>query len=139
MGCCNSTVLSAPIDDVWPVLRDFHDMSWASMIESLEKVGDTGGTEAGAKRILNGAFEKTLIELDDEGHTVRYSIDNGPGGVSPDHVQGFVGVLQAYPVTDQSGTFVLWTSSWASGGEETQAFCDPIYQSFLTDLKAKFA
>ena len=78
MGCCNSTVLSAPIDDVWPVLRDFHDMSWASMIESLEKVGDTGGTEAGAKRILNGAFEETLIELDDEGHTVRYSIDNGP-------------------------------------------------------------
>ncbi|MCZ6451009.1 MAG: SRPBCC family protein, partial [Deltaproteobacteria bacterium] len=79
MGCYNSVTVNAPVDKVWETLRRFHDFSWCpDVITKLEVVGDLGGTETGAKRILNGAFHETLLTLDDEKRTFSYSIDDGP-------------------------------------------------------------
>ncbi len=140
MGCQNSTVVNAPIDKVWSALRDFHDMGWAEgVITSLDKVGDLGGTDVGAKRVLNGAFHETLMSLDDEGCKLTYSIDDGPDAVSKENVQGYVGCVRAYPVTDANRTFVIWTSRWKSGGEGAKAFCDPIYHALLAALGKHFS
>ncbi|MBW2628025.1 MAG: SRPBCC family protein [Deltaproteobacteria bacterium] len=38
--CVHSAVINAPVDQVWQVLRNFHDLSWTKAIESLEPVGD---------------------------------------------------------------------------------------------------
>ena len=140
MGCCNSAVIPAPVDAVWARLRDFHDLSaFPNVIESVVKQGDAAGTQIGAGRLLNGVFSETLVGLDDEARILRYSIDDGPGAVSKDNVQGYIGEVRVFPVTDGDQTFVLWTSSWTASGGGVAEFCDPIYQALLGDLKATFS
>ncbi len=46
--CVNSAVVNAPVDEVWQVLRNFHDLSWTQAIESLEPVGDARSDQVGA-------------------------------------------------------------------------------------------
>ena len=59
-----STIVNAPIADVWSRVGDFHDLSWASnVLSQVERVGDIDGGSPGAKRILNSAFHETLIEI----------------------------------------------------------------------------
>lgn len=138
MGCYNSAVINAPVDEVWKVLRDFHDLSWSqNVVQKVEAQGDR--TTVGAKRILNGAFHETLLALDDGERVVRYSIDDGPGAVSKDNVQGYVGEIRAFPVTRDDATFVLWTSSWQSSGGGVAEFCNPVYKALLDDLVQHFA
>src|SRR6056297_2639627 len=109
MGCFNSVVINAPADKVWTAIRDFHDLSWATnVVEDVEKVGDIPGTQIGAKRVLNGAFQETLLGLDDNQRTLRYSIDDGPDAVSKDNVKGYVGRVQVLPVTDTDTTYISW-------------------------------
>ena len=140
MGCYNSVTVDAPVDQVWQALRNFHDLSCCpDVITQLEVVGDSGGTETGAKRILNGVFHETLLTLDDEERTFSYSIDDGPEAVSKDNVQGYIGEVRVLPVTDDDSTFVLWTSRWDSSGGGVQEFCDPIYRALLGALKSHFA
>ena len=140
MGCCNSAAIPAPADKVWATIRDFHDLSWsANVLQKVDAVGDAGGLEVGAKRVLNNAFQETLIELDDEGREMRYTIDDGPGPFNSDNVTGYTGKVEAFPVKEDNTTFVLWTSEWSADGEGAKAFCDPIYQGLLADLKAHFA
>ena len=140
MGCCNSTVVAAPVADVWAAVRDFHNMSaFPNVIQSVNAVGDTLGTQIGAKRVLNGVFHETLVALDDDARVLRYSIDDGPEAVSKDNVSGYIGELSLYPVTDGNHTFAIWTSGWENSGGGVAEFCDPIYQALLSDLKASFA
>ena len=138
-GCCNSEVIDAPVEKVWAGIRDFHDLSWApNVIESLE-AGGSSGIAVGATRVLNGVFKETLLALDDDARSIRYSIDDGPNAVSKDNVQGYIGEVGVFPSTSSNGTFVLWTSSWSGGGEGARAFCDPIYQALLGDMKASLS
>ena len=113
--------------------------AFPNVIEKLETIGDIAGTQIGAKRVLNDAFHETLLGLDDEARTVRYSIDDGPEAVSKDNVSGYVGQLQVFPVTADNSTYVLWTSSWDHSGGGVAEFCNPVYQALLGDLKASFS
>ena len=137
MSCYNSVTVGAPVDKVWETVRNFYDMSWGDI--QIEAVGDAGNTEVGAKRILNGAFHETLLTFDDEERTFSYRMDDGPDAVSKDNVQGYLGEVRVFPVTDDNSTFVLWTSRWDSSGGGVQEFCDPIYQGLLAALKSHFA
>lgn len=140
MGCCNSAVIPAAVDQVWARLRDFHDLSaFPNVVEKVVKVGAAAGTQIGAKRVLNEAFHETLLALDDEARVIRYSIDDGPAAVSKDNVQGYIGQVRVFPVTADDTTFVLWTSTWASGGVGAAEFCNPIYRALLADLQRTFA
>lgn len=137
MGCYNSIVIDAPVDEVWEALRRFHDMSWApNVITSLEPEGDP--ETPGAKRVLNGVFFETLISIDDENRICRYSIDDGPDAVSHDNVTGYVGQIQVFPVTADDSAFVLWTSSWQESGGGVEDLCNPIYRALLSDLENHF-
>lgn len=139
MGCYNTTVVSAPVDQVWAALRNFHDLSWAAgVIERVDVVGDRTADQVGAKRVLNGAFHETLLALDDAEHSLKYSIDDGPGPVAKDRVTGYVGAVRVWPVTDTGATFVEWSSSWATSQGGVAEFCSPVYQALLSALKAHF-
>jgi hypothetical protein len=134
-----TTVIKAPVNEVWATLRNFHDMSWASgVIQQCEAVGDKTADQIGAQRVLNGAFHETLVELSDTDHVVRYSIDAGPAPVSQDDVKDYIGVIRACPVTDIDGTFVEWSSSWEAQDGKAEAFCHNIYVALLSDLKKNF-
>lgn len=137
--CYNSVEISAPIEDVWKAVSNFHDMSWApDVITSVTKVGEKGKNEVGAKRILNDAFHETLIKFDPSNHTYSYSIDDGPGPVASDAVSNYIGVVK---LSDKSGVcLVEWSSSFDSANEdEVSEFCNPIYQALLAALKDTFS
>ncbi len=104
------------------------------MIEQCETVGEISGTEAGAKRILNGVFHETLLECNDHEYRVRYSIDHGPSPVSPNEVSNYIGRVQLKPVTLLGDTFVEWGSSWESNSDEARDFCHQIYVALLKAL-----
>ena len=133
-----STVIDASADEVWRTIRDFHDVSWApNVVQSVEKVGDRSGDEIGAVRILNGVFAETLKELDDDGRTFSYSIDDGPSPVSKDDVRDYVGQVRVSQAAGESGgTLVEWSSSWELNDEPAYEFCHNIYVALLADMKA---
>ena len=140
MGCYNTCVVNAPVEQVWAALRNFHDLSFApKVITSLEPVGDAAGDQLGAKRVLNGAFYETLQSLNDVDRVVKYSIDDGPEAVSRDRVSGYIGVVRVFAVTDGNGTFVEWSSTWQDSQGGVKEFCDPIYKALLDSLKHHFA
>ena len=132
-----SVALTAPVDTVWQALRNFHDMSWSkNVVTTLEIVGDRRSDQVGAKRVLNDAFQETLIELSDADRSLRYSIDDGPSPVSKSDVQHYVGTIQVRPITEGGGTFVEWSSTWDAKDGAAQDFCHGIYVALLADLKA---
>lgn len=136
-----STVVNASLEDVWNRVSDFHDLSWApEVISKCEKVGDSGGREVGAKRVLNDAFHETVTRVDAGAHVLEYSIDDGPSPVSPGEVSNYLGVISLKPVTmnDAPATFVEWSSAWDSDSEEAVDFCHGIYVALLNSLKASF-
>lgn len=138
-GTYQSIVINAPIDSVWDTVKDFHDFSWAAgVIDSCESVGDFSGQEVGAKRILNGAFKETLVEVDADTHKIRYSIDDGPSPVSASEVSNYFGTLQLRSSNLDGKTFVEWGSKWDSNSEEAVEFCHQIYVALLQALQAKF-
>jgi hypothetical protein len=138
--CAHSIVVSAPVDEVWKLLRDFHDMSWTKAIESLEPTGDARSDQVGAKRVLNGAFHETLIAIDDLAHTFRYQITDGPSPVSPDELKFYYGTVSVLPVTAENGSYVSWVTHFESKNDSAaQEFCDPFYRTCLGDLQARFA
>jgi hypothetical protein len=138
MDCYNSCVVNAPTDDVWATLRNFHDFGWAKeVLETCEKIGSEGPHEAGAGRLLNGTFGETLLELDDEGKTLRYSIDDAPG-TPVAAAADYVGTVRVRPITSDGTSFVEWSSCWSKSEGGVAEFCDPIYQALLAALQSRF-
>jgi hypothetical protein len=141
MGCYNSTVVNAPIDDVWKMICNFHDLSWGEpLITKLEVIGDIPGDQIGAKRLLNDLFHETLITLNPENYTFSYVITDGPEPISKETVTNYIGKVRLLPVTDCNKTFVEWTSAYESEQPDAVAeFCNPIYVALLDSLKTRFA
>ncbi len=141
MGKCHhSAVINAPVAEVWAILRNFHDLSWTSAVESLEPVGDVRSDQVGAKRLLNGAIHETLRALNDLEHTFQYQITDGPSPISKDDLKFYHGTVSVLPVTDQNTSYVSWITRFESKDDAvTQEFCDPFYSTFLAHLKARFA
>jgi len=139
--CYNSTVVDAPVEKTWEVIRDFHQLHWAApVVENVEKIGDFAGDQPGARRVLNGVFHETLVMLDDANHHFSYSIDDGPGPVAKDAVSDYLGEVKLHPVTDTKQTLVVWASSYDSSDSEAVGdLCNPIYQALLATLKSYFS
>lgn len=134
-----STVVDAPISDVWSRFDNFHDLSWApNVITHVEKEGSIDGGSVGAKRVLNSAFYETLIEKNNDEYFLRYSIDDGPSPISKDEVSNYIGVVRLSHADEGSGTLVEWTSSWESKADDAVEFCHGIYVALLADLAKSF-
>ncbi len=141
MGCFNSTVIIATADKVFATINNFHDLSWSkNVITKLDVIGEKSGNEIGAKRVLNDAFHETLLSVDVDNRRFTYSIDDGPGPVSKDDVDGYIGEVSVIPITENDTSLVVWASKWdtsKSGG--VAEFCNPIYHALLQDLKSHFS
>ena len=106
------------------------------MIKQLEKVGDTPGTEVGAKRVLNDVFHETLIEWNKNNYQLRYSIDEGPSPVSDKEVDNYIDTVLLTQVSGGEGIKVDWDSSWEADDERAVEFCHNIYTALLRELKS---
>lgn len=141
MSCYNSVIVNAPIETVWDAVRDFHNLDWGQpFVTSVTKVGEVPGDQVGAKRVLNGAFEETLIECDEQSKRIAYTIDDGPEPVSKSSVSKYIGAIRVLPVTADGTTFVQWTSQYESSDPQLVAdFCNPIYAALLASLRDHFS
>ena len=134
-----SIVIDAPVADVWSRFSNFHDFSWApNVMTQVDKAGSIDGGKSGAKRILNNAFHETLIEINNDEYSLKYSIDDGPSPVSKEEVDNYVGIVRRSPAEDGSGTLVEWSSSWDSEVDDAVEFCHGIYVALLGELAKSF-
>jgi hypothetical protein len=131
-----SILVNAPADEVWAAIRGFYDFAWApNVITKVVVVGDKTGEEVGAVRLLNDAFTETLVELNDDDHSFRYSIGDAPAPASKAEMSNYVARASVRPVTEGGGTFVEWASAWEGDDPATSEFLHGVYVALLNDLK----
>ena len=109
-----STVIDAPIERVWAVLRDFnshdqwHDVVEASRIEGGERSDQVGCVRSFTLKDGNRIREQ-LLTLSDTEHKSTYCIVEATVPL-----QRYVATVTLKPVTDGNRTFWHWESTFAT-------------------------
>jgi NADPH:quinone reductase-like Zn-dependent oxidoreductase len=138
-----STIIDAPIDAVWEILRDFnsherwHPAVSASRIEA-GRISDEIGCVRDFRLTTGGALREQLLSLSDRDHTLSYCILDAP---MPLH--GYVAHIRLTPVTDGDRTFWCWESKFDTPpGRETELtrlVSEGIYEADFTAVKRLLA
>jgi NADPH:quinone reductase-like Zn-dependent oxidoreductase/uncharacterized protein YndB with AHSA1/START domain len=109
-----STVIDAPIERVWAVLRDFnsHDQ-WHDVVESSRIEGDERSDQIGCVRSFSlrdgNRIREQLLTLSDTEHKSTYCIVEATVPL-----QRYVATLTLKPITDGNRTFWHWESTFAT-------------------------
>jgi hypothetical protein len=138
-----SSVIGAPIEQVWNRIRDFNGLSkWHPGIAKSEVEGGKPSDQVGCVRVLtlqDGAvIREQLLEMSDLGHHYSYSILE-----SPLPVAGYRATLRLRRITDGNRTFAEWSASFeakpAEKRAETEDFLsNAVYQGGFDALKKHF-
>ncbi|HZT19318.1 MAG TPA: SRPBCC family protein, partial [Dongiaceae bacterium] len=137
-----STVINAPLDAVWAILRDFngherwHPAVAASTIEDGRPPDAVGGVRR--FRLASGEeLREQLLKLSDRERSLSYCILE-----SPIPLLDYVATIALRPVTDSGRTFWEWRSSFrAPPGEEAALAAlvgEQIYEAGFDAIKALF-
>ena len=107
-----SSVIQAPADKVWAVVRDFNDMpSWHPLISRSTIEGGRPSDSIGCIRVLtltDGVqVREQLLSLSDFDYSFSYAILESGLDVS-----NYVAGLKLTPITDGNHTFVEWTAEF---------------------------
>ena len=134
-----STVIDAPIERVWAVLRDFnshdqwHDVVEVSRIEGGEAPSQVGCVRAFSLRDGNRIREQ-LLTLDDREHKSTYCIVEATVPL-----QRYVATVTLKPVTDGNRTFWHWESTFATPpGQERELremVAGDVYEAGFANLR----
>lgn len=118
-----STVIAAPIDRVWELVRDFNGLpGWMPGIEASEIEGGVAASTTGAVRRMTlgrgaGEARERLDALSETDRSITYSLIKGPLPID-----GLVATIQLRPVTDGNATFGEWRAEVAPrAGKEAEA------------------
>ena len=118
-----SSVIPAPADKVWAVIRDFNGMpSWHPQIARSTIEGGRPSDSVGCIRSLTMAdgvrVREQLLSLSDFDYSFSYAIVE-----SGLNVTNYVAGLKLTPVTDANQTFAEWTAEFetAPGSEQETA------------------
>ena len=109
-----STVIDAPIERVWAVLRDFnsHDQ-WHAVVQDSRIEAEQASSQVGCVRaftLKDGNFiREQLLTLDDTQYKSTYCIVE-----STVPLQRYVATVTLKPVTDGRRTFWHWESTFAT-------------------------
>ncbi len=107
-----STIINAPIEEVWAFLRDFnaHDRWHPAVAESRIEDGKAPDQVGCVRRfrLVDGAeLREQLLALDDRAKSFTYCILD-----SPIPLVGYVATVTLKPVTDGSRTYWHWRSAF---------------------------
>ena len=109
-----STIIDAPIERVWAVLRDFnsHDR-WHDVVASSHIEGGERGDQVGCVRSFTlkdgNTIREQLLTLDDTAHQSTYCIVEATVPLLR-----YVATLSLRPVTDGHRTFWHWESTFGT-------------------------
>ena len=137
-----STIIDAPVDAVWAILRDFngHDQ-WhpaiaASAIEAGEPA-DTVGAVRAFRLADGGALREQLLELSDRHRRLTYCLLE-----SPLPLMGYVATIRLLPVTDTDATFWEWRCEFQPpanrSAELVKLVAENIYEAGFSAIKRQF-
>lgn len=138
-----SSVIDAPIEDVWERIRDFNGLpSWhPRMVESQIEDG-RAATEIGCVRnfkVASGAtVRERLLAFSDDDRLTTYSIIGHPAPIS-----NHTATLSLQRVTDGNRTFAVWSASFDAPADQADAIAkgmaENVFQGGFDALKRRFA
>ncbi len=138
-----STVIDAPIERVWAVLRDFnsHDQ-WHDVVERSQIEGDERSDRVGCVRSFTlkdgNRIREQLLTLDDREYKSTYCIVEATVPL-----QRYVATVTLKPVTDGKRTFWHWESSFATPPGMERELRDMVatgvYEAGFTNLRQHLA
>ncbi|WP_256749960.1 zinc-binding dehydrogenase [Mesorhizobium sp. Mes31] len=134
-----STIIDAPIDEVWAILRDFngHDR-WHPAIAFSEIEGGEPVDAVGSVRHFRladgGELREQLLALSDKDHRLSYCLLEAPLPL-----MGYVASVRLKPVTDGNATFWEWRSEFNPPAhrrdELVKLVTEGIYQAGFTAVR----
>jgi hypothetical protein len=134
-----SSVIDAPADLVWAVIRDFNGLPrWAPFVAESRIEGGLPADQVGCVRNFvlrdGGVIREQLLALSDYEFQCTYAILDSPMGVD-----GYVATLKLTPVTDGDRTFAEWSAEFECPpereGELAELIGQGVFQAALTSLK----
>lgn len=138
-----STVIDAPIDEVWAILRDFngHDR-WHPAVAVSRIEERRGSDEIGCVRDFalkqGGAIREQLLSLSDRDYSFTYCILD-----APIPLEGYVATVRLKPITDGNRTFWHWQSEFRPPlereAELSRMVGEDIYEGGFAAIKAILA
>ncbi|MCW2236862.1 SRPBCC family protein [Azospirillum canadense] len=136
-----STVIDAPAEQVWAIVRDFNGLpNWTPFCAESRIEGGEPADRIGAVRNFRlkdgGVLREKLLMLSDYDYQCSYSILESPLGVTD-----YVATLKLSPVTDGDRCFAEWSAEFncAAGreGELSQLIGQGVFQGAFDTLKEK--
>ena len=112
MKVFESTIINAPAEQIWAVLRDFVRLTaWSGAVTGAHITNGKAVDQVGAIRhldIVDGTvFIETLVAHSDEEMWLKYDIVDGPIPVTD-----YVATMRLYPVTAIDQTYATWSAEF---------------------------
>jgi uncharacterized protein YndB with AHSA1/START domain len=139
----SSSVIDAPADRVWEVVRDFNGLpDWHPLIADSRIEGGLAADRVGCIRNFRtrdgGLIREQLLTLSDYDYECSYAILESPMGVD-----NYVATLKLTPITDGNRTFAEWSAEFdcdeARERELSQAIGQGVFQGGFDALKRRLA
>jgi hypothetical protein len=137
-----SSVVDAPIDDVWDKIRDFNALpAWHPSIADSHIENGEPSDKVGCVRNFNlkdgGNIREQLLTLSDVDYQCTYSIL-----ISPMPLENYQATLRLVPITDGNRTFAEWTAEFSCQPEDEDTLVNDIgnnvFQAGFDALKKRF-
>lgn len=137
-----STVVNAPVDEVWALLRDFNGLTaWHPAVEKSTIEGGKSADQVGCIRDLalpdGGQIRERLLAFSDRERFYSYNFET-----TPFDVRNYCGTLKVSPVTDGNRTFIEWWTTFDCEPDKldewVRMFAHDIFKPGLDSLKKKF-
>src|SRR5688500_18187395 len=138
-----SSVINAPIDQVWRRIRDYNGMpGWHPGVAKSEIEGGEPANQPGCVRVLtlgNGAvIRERLLEMSDLGHHYSYAVLAAPLPVA-----NYLATLRLRPIPDGKRTFASRSARLDPGPPEKKAEAENmigngVFQGGFDALKKHF-
>jgi uncharacterized protein YndB with AHSA1/START domain len=137
-----SSIINAPIEQVWEYLRDFNALpNWFPTVTDSHIESGMRADQVGCVRnfgLQDGPrMREQLLSLSDVNHTWTYKMLEGPIPIS-----NYVPTFRLLPVTDGNATFVEGAVRFDCSKEqegEMAAFFLNAYQAAFNNVKQHFA
>jgi hypothetical protein len=136
-----SSVIAAPADRVWEVIRDFNALpDWTEFVAESRIEEGQPSDKIGCVRAFRlndgGVIREKLLALSDFDYSFSYAILESPMGV-----ENYVATVKLFPITDSGHTFAEWSAEFDCNPEREEELIDHIgtnvFLGGLTSLKTR--
>ncbi len=123
-----SSVINAPRDKVWPIVRNFIGMDgWHPGISNMKMVGGGPADQVSGVRDFmfgTGRIMERLTQMDDANFAFRYLIELAPMPWINYHAGA-----RLYPIAASNQTLAVWIADWTASANDDVVLIPDIHQN----------